>query len=181
MDTEAPTLTITPDIWRLRVLLHNMDGARSRGLGIHLDGTHAVGTEGHMLLAYDHAGPAMPPTWRLEFLYPGTLGAPDVLEIPCALGLHAVETSDGRYALVRIYDCGEPFPSWHLLEKDWNKERGEPIGLTLSTVRRFLEALPTGDGVVAAYPAASDSLHSALVLRKRPRGLVAVVMPSRLD
>lgn len=176
-DTDTPTLTVTPDIWRLGPL--GPSARKYCHYGIHLDGEYAVGTDGDMLVAIHHRGPSMPPTWRIEFLHPVKLRWDDQVAVPMALGLHAAERKGGGVSIVRISDVSVPYPDWRAVRAEAEKlHRTAPVGVGLAAVARFGAVLGEGQ-VLRLSPVERQPL--AGLTCSPGEGVFALLMPCRID
>lgn len=173
------SITITPEIWRLRRMHVNKHGEfdfsddRYGTTGIYFDGQYATVTDGSCLLAVPHVGPKMPATWRVLCLYPGNLGK--ALDVPLALGWHAAEG-----CLVKIYDAGQDFPNWRLVVP---RGRSGRFALSAKILRRFLEASGLADEAYVSIDVDPESLAPIMFHRDstEPDRRIAIIMPCRKE
>jgi hypothetical protein len=175
MSDTNDTFKITPEDWAMRPL----QSTDRYGLGIWLADGKLVGTDGHMLVARDKPNtPALPETWRLEFHHPAKLLRGETIEIPRAIGAHAIERENGKIALVKVYDCGETPPDWRALRTSWESPRGQQIGLNPRLVSQFA-AMTCGErGPLVIHPAADSPLSPVTYTAN---GVFGLIMPQRID
>jgi len=193
---DIPTLVITPDIWRLKVLDDERYGMGN--LGVHLNGTHARATNGQVLVVIEHTGPAMHPDWRLRFHYPNTLRHGYEVHVPCAVGLHAVNavpsTKDKTNwnkkipVLVEIVDVRTAYPNVTSVTDDIkNRKKDREVGLSPFLIDKMARAIgieKIGGGYHPIKLAFGEPLQPVVYDGGTPRThkkVIGVIMPVRID
>lgn len=180
MPTDSPVLHVPAAAWPLRKL---QDHSGCYHYGLWADERAIVASDGCMMVWHDvEQAQPMPPTWRLEILRVPSARADDVIEVPLALGYHALTLPDDRYAVVRLVDCGEPYPAWRRLVEEKRKEaRGTPIGFDAAILLRLAEMMPRGGSSESRRVALSPGPGPLSAVTHDHGNAHAIIMPMRMD